>query len=286
MFAGTIVREHNTLGIPVGMVVRCLILFNLIFAVENVLDFWVLYSGHSGYDGTAFKQYVRRGAYPLVAAALLAGAFVLVTFRPRSQTERSPAARKLVYAWIAQTILLTISAAWRLKVYIDLTELTRLRVASTVWFLLVAAGLFYIVWRIVRGRSNGWLINMNALTALVVLYPCCFVNFDGVIADFNARHCEEAGGGGSALDIDYFADLGTPAVPALDSVIDKIAVPWRREKAAQLSDRLHAELAAHLKDWRSWTWRRHRTARAADQVQYARTRAAQQLAQAAPLAAP
>ena len=72
-----------------------------------------------------------------------------------AQTERSNAARKLVYLWIGQTILLTVSAAWRLQRYVALTELTRLRVASTIWFLLVALGLFYIIWRIVARRSNG-----------------------------------------------------------------------------------------------------------------------------------
>jgi hypothetical protein len=258
---GKVVREHNALGIPAGIVIRCLILFNLIFAVENVLDLWVLYGGHLGSDATAYKTYVRRGAYPLVAAALLAGAFVLVTFRPRSETERSPAARKLVYVWIAQTILLTASAAWRLMKYVDLSELTRLRVASTVWFVLVALGLIYIVWRIVRQKSNAWLINANALTALVILYPCCFVNFDGIIADFNAKHCEEAGGRGSPLDIEYFRDLGTPALPAFDSVRDRLTLTAKQQRAEQVSQELRAELEQRVNDWRSWTWRRHRTAR-------------------------
>jgi hypothetical protein len=36
--------------------------------------------------------------------------------------------------------LLTVSAAWRLEKYIVMTELTRLRVASAIWFLLVALG--------------------------------------------------------------------------------------------------------------------------------------------------
>jgi hypothetical protein len=276
-------HDHNALGIPASMVIRCLILFNLVFAVEIALDLFVMFSAQYGTDGTAFKMYVRRGAYPLVAAALLAGAFVLVTFRPGSETERSPWARKLVYFWIGQTILLTLSAMWRLVRYIDLTELTRLRVASTVWFILVGLGLFYIIWRIVRGRSNAWLINVNAVTALLILYPCCFLNFDGMIAGFNARHCEEVGGGGSPLDIAYFENLGTPALPALDSVRDRLIGNARREWAKEVSDRLHAELDADVNDWRSWTWRRARTAHAAQEVRLAKTRAReqqQQLAQA------
>ena len=188
--------QHNALGIPPPMVIRCLVLFNLVFAIENVLDTRFLWT-ETLPPGFSYTEYVHRGAYPLIAAALLAGAFVLVTFNPRSATERSPWARRLVYVWIAQTIFLTLSAAWRLVRYIEMDQLTRLRVASTIWFLLVALGLFYIVWRIVRARSNAWLININAVTALLVLYPCCFLNFDGMIAGFNVRHCAEAGGGGS-----------------------------------------------------------------------------------------
>jgi hypothetical protein len=245
-----------------------------------------MFSAKYGTNGTAFKMYVRRGAYPLVAAALLAGAFVLVTFRPKSETEQSPWARKLVYFWIGQTILLTLSAVWRLVRYIDLTELTRLRVASTVWFILVGLGLFYIIWRIVRGRSNAWLINVNAITALALLYPCCFINFDRMIANFNAQHCEEVGGGGSPLDIAYFQTLGTPALPALDAVRDRIVGNARQEWAAQVSQQLHAELDADMSDWRAWTWRRARSKREVEQVQLAKAKVREnhqpQLAQAPP----
>jgi hypothetical protein len=253
--------EHRSarLYVPVAFVVRCLLLFNVIFAVQNVLDAKYLYTPAKILpNGMTDREYVRRGAYPLVGAALLAGAFVLITFRPNSETESSPSARKLVYAWIGQTIVLTGSAAWRLKNYIDLTELTRLRVASAVWFLLVGLGLFYIIWRIVRGRSNAWLVNVNALTALLVLYPCCFINFDGYIADFNARHCQEAGGDGITLDIEYMRDLGTPALAALDSVRGKIALEPRRKFAERVSNDLHTQLDTELSDWHSWTWRRSR----------------------------
>jgi len=170
--------------------------------------------------------------------------------------------------------------------YVELTELTRLRVASTVWFLLVGLGLFYIIWRIVRARSNAWLVNANALTALVILYPCCFINFDGMIANFNVRHCAEFGGEGSPLDVEYFEELGTPALAALDSVRDKLPQPWRKEKARKVSDSLHAQLAADMKDWRSWTWRRQRTAEGSRAAEWAAAHAPQPPPQASSEAAP
>ena len=254
-------RHAHAGGIPAGFAVRCLILFNLVFAVENILDVRYLGDPASLPRGMSYTEYVHRGAYPLIAAALLAGAFVLITFRPDSRTESSRAARRLVYLWIGQTIFLTLSAAWRLKVYVALSELTRLRVASAIWFMLVAIGLFYIIWRIVQHRSNRWLVNINAITALLVLYPCCFVNFDGLIADYNVAHCQDVGGGGSKLDVEYLHHLGTPALPALDRAIAKVSLPsWRRDVARSASDELHHQLATDLSDWRSWTWRRSRSA--------------------------
>jgi hypothetical protein len=278
---GINIPRHNTLGLPAAMVVRCLILFNLVFFVENVLDARYLFFAELP-AGVSYTEYVHRGAYPLVAAALLAGAFVLVTFNPSSDTERSPWARRLVYLWITQTVFLTFTAAWRLVRYVAMSELTRLRMASAIWFGLVAIGLIYIIWRIVRGRDNRWLLNVNAVTAFGVLYACCFINFDGMITTFNARHCADVGGGGSVFSVDYAQHLGTPALTAIDSVKSHIPPSDpRRALAERASRELHAQLDSDLSDWHAWTWRRHRTAKAVKQL--ARARAGQQIAQSSPI---
>jgi hypothetical protein len=258
-----------------ALVIRCLIVFNIIFIVQNVLDMRYLWNPHGLPKGMTYTQYVHRGAYPLIAAALLAGAFVLITFRPRAATERSPAARRLVYLWIAQTVLLTISAAWRLLRYVQMSQLTRLRVASGIWFALVAMGLIYIIWRIVRGRDNTWLVNVNAITALLALYPCCFINFDGIIAEFNIKHCREGGGPGSPLDFEYFRSLGPTTVTSLDSIRDRIVVLSRREQAQKVSADLHQQLADQLSTWRGWTWRRQRTSDAIHTFDLARSKSQQ-----------
>ncbi len=253
------------LRIDAGTVVRCLILFNLVFLIENVLD--VRYLGNKSLllpTGIEYREYVRRGAYPLVAAALLAGAFVLITFRTGSETGKSPLARRLVYLWIGQTIFLTATAAWRLEQYVEMSELTRLRVASIIWFFLVAMGLACIIWRILKGRTNLWLLNANALTAAVVLYACCFVNFDSMIAGFNVRHCREGGGIGSSLDLQYFRDLGTTSLAQLDAIRPKLDVAWRRAQAAKISADLHQQMRREMSDWRRWTLRRMLAARAVE----------------------
>ena len=77
--------------------------------------------------------YAHRGAYPLIATALLAGLFVLVTLRPGSDTVRIPLIRRMVVLWVAQNVFLVASSILRTRDYIDAYSLTRLRVAALAW---------------------------------------------------------------------------------------------------------------------------------------------------------
>jgi hypothetical protein len=242
-----------------GVVVRCLLVFNALFAVQTALDAAYLFGGATLPAGMTHAEYAHRGAYPLVATALLAAAFVLVAFRPGGAAERSVLARRLVYAWVAQNVFLTVTAAWRLDLYVAVYSLTRLRVAAGVWMLLVATGLVWIGCRIVFRRDNAWLLNANVLTALAVLYACCFVNFDRVIADYNVAHCREAGGEGVAIDTDYLYALGPDALPALRRVTPMLKDSRRRRAAEAYGVALRTRLREDLSDWRGWTLRRWRT---------------------------
>ena len=202
----------------VGGVVRCLILFNAVFAVQTLLDVGYLYGGAELPDGMTYAQYAHRGAYPLVATALLAGLFVLVTFRPGGAAQQSRLARRLVGLWIAQNIVLTVSAVWRLGLYVQTYSLTRWRLSAALWMALVGVGLGWLVWRIVFDRDNRWLLQRVTLTALALLYTLCFVDLDGRIARYNVAHCREMGGGGQALDVAYPVSYTHLTLPTIYSV--------------------------------------------------------------------
>jgi hypothetical protein len=241
-----------------GIVVRCLLLFNALFAVQTLLDAAYLFGGAALPEGMTHAEYAHRGAYPLVATALLAAVFVLAAFRPGGAAENSAWARRLVYAWVAQNVFLTVTAAWRLDLYVGEYSLTRLRVAAGVWMLLVAAGLVWIGCRIVFRRDNTWLLNANVLSTLAVLYACCFVNFDRVIADYNVAHCREAGAGGVSIDLDYLHSLGPEALPALRRVTPLLPTSQRRRTAEAYASALAKQLSNDLAGWRGWTLRRGR----------------------------
>jgi hypothetical protein len=239
-------------------VLRCLLLFNATFAVQTGLDLVYLWGGAALPEGMTYAEYAHRGAYPLVATALLAGAFVLLCFRPGGPAESDPRARKLVVAWIAQNLLLLVSTAWRLLLYIEAYGLTRLRIATILWIALVAIGLVTICWRIQVGRSNRWLLGFNVSALLAVLSVSSWIDFDSRIAWHNVRIAREAGGSGPSLDLYYLRTLGPESLPALRWFEDQVRKPPK--PFPSVTRDLARELHRDLRDWRSWTLVRQQVA--------------------------
>ena len=242
-----------------ALALRCLGLFNVLFALETATDLIYLWGWCALPSGMTYASYAHRGAYPLVVTALLSAGLALFFFQPGRRAERDPAARVLVLLWLAQNVLLTASAAWRLHLYVDVYTLTRLRVAAFVWMGLVGFGLLTIGWRIAQVRGTRWLLDVNAVALLVVLLGCAWWPMDGFIARHNVQHCHEAGGPGRVLDLDYLQQLGPEAIPALRSYAQ---LNGKGNGAAdRAADVLAAELRQELRNPRAWTLRRGLLAR-------------------------
>jgi hypothetical protein len=242
-------------GVTPASVLISLAAFNLIFALQNGLDLAFLWSGARLPEGLTLAQYAHRGAYPLIATALLAGLFVLATLRPGSATAASRPIRLLVTLWIAQNLLLVASTMLRTLDYIQAYSLTELRIAALIWMGLVAIGLALICYRLLRGRSGAWLINANLAVALIVLTVCASVDFGRTAAAWNVRHAREAGGRGAALDLCYLHALGPSALLPLIELESRPLPAELRERVAWLRGRAMANLAERQADWHGWTWR-------------------------------
>src|SRR5262249_3628146 len=128
-----------------GAILRSLLLFNALFAVQTALDLTYLWGGVALPHGMTYATYAHRGAYPLILTALLAAGFVLLTMRPGSDMERSPLFRPLVFLFVGQNVLLVISSIMRLDLYVQVYALSYWRVAAFIWMLLVAVGLVLII---------------------------------------------------------------------------------------------------------------------------------------------
>jgi Domain of unknown function (DUF4173) len=205
-------------GFSLGSITLSLVLFNVLFAGQNLMDLAYLSGAAALPQGITLADYAHRGAYPLVATALLAALFVVVTSRPGSSTAASPLVRRLVAVWIAQNVVLVFSAAWRTWDYVEAYSLTELRISALLWMALVAVGLVLVLMRMLRARPLSWLINANLLTAGLLLGVVSFVDLGAVSAGWNVRHAREIDGDGAVLDLCYLQKLGPAALPALDAL--------------------------------------------------------------------
>jgi hypothetical protein len=252
-------------------ILRSLVLFNALFALQTGLDIAYLWGGVALPDGMSYAAYAHRGAYPLVVTALLAAVFVMIAMRPAGPSERKGAIRPLVLAWVGQNIMLMVSSLLRLDLYVAAYSLTWLRLVAFIWMLLVAIGLVLIVIQISRRKSTNWLVSANAAALVLTLYGFCFVNTPAVIANYNFRHSQELRGTGPRLDVPYLTSLGPQAIPALDRYAPRIAaveriVPglsgsWNMNRLSAARDRMANRPDQEQADWRAWGFRAWRLSR-------------------------
>jgi hypothetical protein len=255
--------DLNLPGVTAASITVSLVVFNAVFALQNGLDVVYLWSGAGLPKGVSFADYAHQGAYPLIATALLAGLFVIVFLRPGSATAARPLVRGLVIAWVAQNVFLVASTALRTVDYIEVYSLTRMRIAALLWMALVALGLVLILWRVLRGKSSGWLINTNLLAAGLVLAGCSVIDLGSIAASWNVRHAREVGGRGVAFDAGYMHQLnGAALLPLVE--LERRDLPARLKCEVGTARQITvAELAKQQSEWRTW---RFRDARRLDHV--------------------
>lgn len=242
-------------------ILRALVVFNVLFAVQTVLDGAYLWGGVQLPAGLTYAGYAHRGAYALIVTALLAAIFVLVALRPGSETSADRRVRTLVYLWSAQNVVLVVSSILRLDLYVGIYSLTYWRVAAFIWMGLVATGIVLIMARIALENSNEWLLGANLLTLSTVLYASCFINFAAIIGHYNVTHSSEMSGGGLNLDWLYLNSLGPAGIPATDLFLDQSGeqatdvgtILWARNTEA-------ARFIDSQQNWRAWSFRNWRLA--------------------------
>lgn len=236
------------LGLNMRSVLRALIMFNVLIGVQMVTDLAILIGGAELPSGMTYAEYAHRGAYPLLATAMLAIAFALLA-RPFWNEHRL--IRPLMLLWLVQNIVLTGAAALRLELYIEVYGLTYLRLYALIWMGLVAFGLGLSIAQMAMNRDTGWLVGRAAGLGLVTLYVCAFINFAAIIAAQNLSRPDP--------DLAYVCSLGRGAAAAIDAAEAANPELW------QIDDAYYgicpARRAPLIKGWRDWglrSWRVNR----------------------------
>jgi Domain of unknown function (DUF4173) len=241
---------------PVPVLIT-LFALNAMFIAENILDLQYVWSESLLPVGMNHAEYVHRGSYSLIATAILAGALVIFALQPGSRSEASRPIRWLVYLWTAQNIMLVASSAKRTLSYIDAYGMTLWRLSGLIWMGLVAAGLLFIVARIITKRGNLWLLNVNLGAAFIVLLVCGLVDFRGVVADWNvSRAIAKIAEPNPAVDTDYLRQMGPSAIPALNRLMRLSPQGGHLSGTAfNVKGLAQGELSRRQQDWTTWTLR-------------------------------
>ena len=243
-------------GVTVASVTLSLIIFNLLFAVQNGMDLIYIWGDVRLPDAFTLAEYAHRGAYPLIVTALLAGLFVLMTTHPRSEMAGNTLIRWLIIIWIAQNLFLVASTAERTLLYIESYSLTELRISALLWMGLVAIGLVLVTWRMLRGNSLAWLVNGNVLAAFMVLSACTIVDLGATAATWNVRHAREVGGEGVHLDLCYLNQLDGSSLTALSSLEQQPKLdPAFLQRVLLVRQQVQDRIAVREKQKGGWDWR-------------------------------
>jgi hypothetical protein len=131
--------------------------------------------------------------------------------------------------------------------------LTAWRIAALAWMCLVAIGLILICWRMWVGKSARWLINANALAALLVLVPCCVIDLDAIAATWNVRHAREVGGRAAPIDLCYLDRRGPAALLPLIEMEGRPLPPALLDQLHFLRADQFEALEQAQADWQHWT---------------------------------
>lgn len=255
MRLGTLSLEGLMPSFPAASVALSLVVFNAVFALQNALDLIFLWSGARLPGTITMADYAHRGAYVLIATALLAGLFVLTMLRSGSASARNPAIRLLVSLWVAQNLLLVASSILRTLDYIGSYSLTVMRIAALAWMVLVGIGLVLICWRLLAGRSGAWLINANTLAAMLMLGAGSAIDLSAVAATWNVRHAREAGGPGQPIDLCYLRQQGASVLLPLIEFESRVTDADLRDRVRAIREDTMAGVVAAQSDWHAWTWR-------------------------------
>ncbi|MBX7248822.1 MAG: DUF4173 domain-containing protein [Caulobacteraceae bacterium] len=257
--------DRDIPGVSLLSVTLSLMIFNALFALQNGLDIAFLWSGARLPEQFTLAEYVHAGVYPLIFSALCTGLFVLIALRPGSRIAASRPVRALLVAWVAQNLFVVASSAYRMWLYVESFSLTRLRILVLLWMALIAVGLVSLLWRVLRDRGTGWLLNLNAGAGLLALVGLSVVDIGAVVAEWNLTHARDAGGRGVAVDLCYLQRLGPSALVPLARFERRGPPAALARQTASVRALAYIRARDQLKDWRGWSWRAQRrldTARA------------------------
>jgi hypothetical protein len=245
------------------------VVLNLMLIVLNVGDINTIWLNGSLPKGINHSDFVHNGVGMIILSIVIATSLFMYLFRSRqAESKQLGILKLLVYAWIAQNLLMLFSTAWRNQMYIHSFNLTYKRIGVYVWLSLAVIGLVISFIKIMKERSNWYLVKSNFALWFSALAVSSLLNWDLLITRYNISNKPL-----QQVDFYYLFTLSDSNIPELvevtkrkefselNSNLKDYTADYRYhnlEYMSLLKNKVEDYLKHYNKDWRSFDLRDHR----------------------------
>lgn len=225
-------------------------LLNIMLVILNIGDIGSIWLGKQLPEGATLSDFVHAGVGNIVFSIIIALALIMFLFRKNyTATKNHRWLRFLVGAWILQTLLMLFSTCVRNQLYIQSFDLTYLRIGVYVFLLLAAGGLIITYHKIVREKSNWFLVRKNMAFWLGALVFSSLFNWDLIITRYNLQHKPL-----EQVDLYYLVQLSDANIPELidvmkDKHFSRAAERYQRERGRAYALSLREKIGRYVENY-------------------------------------
>lgn len=253
--SGSIVLNAENKAFKINPVIASTFLFcmNIVYGVFTWVQFSSLFGAFSNYlpPGISYAEYARNGFFQLSFVACINVLIVIIGVMATSRESKAGIiVRILSVLMIAFTYVLLISAAYRMKMYVLEFALTKMRLLVSIFMVLIAAVLFYVL--IKEFFIKFKFLKFTFITAIIILLFTNFYNPSARIAEYNTKTF--IGNGHYAIDTSYLVfDLSFDAVPVLIKIVKSENYTYKKRIESELLDIYNTHLRYYRKDnWKNY----------------------------------
>ena len=204
---------HSEIYIAVAVFV----LLNLVIGLNNGIDIYYLFIEKTLPKGLSHTNFLHQSVNSLILSIFLAIALIMYFFSSKLNFVKSANYIKMIaYVWIIQNLVLAILCLYKNYQYIDQFGLTYKRLGVYTFLFLAALGLFLTFYKILKNKTNLFLIRKNTWIAYIVLvFLGCF-DWDYIITYNNLKSDKD-----SHIDYAYLTSLDHTGLPLLQKHLFK-----------------------------------------------------------------
>lgn len=192
-------------------------LLNLLLIVVNIGDGLFIVGVAELLPGMSLSDSVHQGVGALITSVVFAVLIILYYFRGRLNFfQNNGKMKSLAVFWITQNLFLIFCTAYRNYEYVFAHGLTYKRIGVYVYLVLTVIGLVFTLFKVLKMKSNWYLVRAVSWSFFVVLVVSPLINWDRIVLN---SQLQIASTQSQPIDINYLHKLSSECYPVLYNII-------------------------------------------------------------------